>query len=78
MTVGAYTTSDEVVEAVEEVCLEECAQLSINLTGGVYVNQTAAFSDFHGSGGNPAANAALCDGAFVSNRFRVVEVRKEA
>ncbi len=78
MTVGAYTTSDEVERAVEEVCLEECAQLSLNLTGGVYVNQTSAFSDFHGSGGNPAANAALCDGAFVSNRFRVVEVRREA
>ncbi|MEU6661588.1 phenylacetic acid degradation protein PaaN [Streptomyces sp. NPDC046821] len=77
MTVGAYTTSGEVAEAVEEVCLEECAQLSLNLTGGVYVNQTAAFSDFHGSGGNPAANAALCDGAFVANRFRVVEVRRE-
>ncbi|MFC8130813.1 phenylacetic acid degradation protein PaaN [Streptomyces sp. NPDC057302] len=78
MTVGAYTTSDEVSGAVEETCLEECAQLSLNLTGGVYVNQTAAFSDFHGSGGNPAANAALCDAAFVANRFRVVEVRRDA
>ncbi|MGW7362644.1 phenylacetic acid degradation protein PaaN [Streptomyces sp. NPDC054841] len=78
MTVGAYTTSAETERAVEEVCLEESAQLSLNLTGGVYVNQTAAFSDFHGSGGNPAANAALCDGAFVSNRFRVVEVRRQA
>jgi phenylacetic acid degradation protein paaN len=78
MTVGAHTTSPEVERAVEEVCLEECAQLSLNLTGGVYVNQTAAFSDFHGSGGNPAASAALCDGAFVANRFRVVEVRREA
>ncbi|MEW2401653.1 phenylacetic acid degradation protein PaaN [Streptomyces sp. NPDC046862] len=78
MTVGAYTTSDEVAASIEEACLEECAQLSLNLTGGVYVNQTAAFSDFHGSGGNPAANAALCDGAFVANRFRVVEVRREA
>ncbi|MEU1128800.1 phenylacetic acid degradation protein PaaN [Streptomyces sp. NPDC005900] len=78
MTVGAYTTSHEVSTAVEETCLEECAQLSLNLTGGVYVNQTAAFSDFHGSGGNPAANAALCDGAFVANRFRVVEIRKDA
>ncbi|OAH14936.1 phenylacetic acid degradation protein PaaN [Streptomyces jeddahensis] len=77
MTVGAYTTSEEVAQAVEEACLEECAQLSLNLTGGVYVNQTAAFSDFHGSGGNPAANSALCDGAFVANRFRVVEVRRE-
>ncbi|MEU2131879.1 phenylacetic acid degradation protein PaaN [Streptomyces sp. NPDC018352] len=78
MTVGAYTTSPEVERAVEDVCLDESAQLSLNLTGGVYVNQTAAFSDFHGSGGNPAANAALCDGAFVSNRFRVVEVRRQA
>ncbi|MEU3300813.1 phenylacetic acid degradation protein PaaN [Streptomyces sp. NPDC006678] len=78
MTVGAYTTSPEAERAVEEVCLEESAQLSLNLTGGVYVNQTAAFSDFHGSGGNPAANAALCDGAFVSNRFRMVEIRRQA
>ncbi|MEU3598867.1 phenylacetic acid degradation protein PaaN [Streptomyces sp. NPDC006798] len=78
MTVGAYTTSEKVERALEEVCLDEPAQLSLNLTGGVYVNQTAAFSDFHGSGGNPAANAALCDGAFVANRFRVVEVRRQA
>ncbi|MEV6104446.1 phenylacetic acid degradation protein PaaN [Streptomyces sp. NPDC051940] len=78
MTVGAYTTSAEVERRIEEVCFEESAQLSLNLTGGVYVNQTAAFSDFHGSGGNPAANAALCDGAFVANRFRVVEVRRQA
>ncbi|MER5431071.1 phenylacetic acid degradation protein PaaN [Streptomyces sp. NPDC002588] len=78
MTVGAYTTDAEVEREVEEVCFEEAAQLSLNLTGGVYVNQTAAFSDFHGSGGNPAANAALCDGAFVANRFRVVEVRRDS
>lgn len=78
MTVGAYTTNPEVERAVEDVCFDESAQLSLNLTGGVYVNQTAAFSDFHGSGGNPAANAALCDGAFVSNRFRIVEVRRQA
>lgn len=77
MTVGAYTTSAETERAVEDVCLEELAQLSLNLTGGVYVNQTAAFSDFHGSGGNPAANAALCDAAFVANRFRTVEVRRQ-
>ncbi|MFD3917960.1 phenylacetic acid degradation protein PaaN [Streptomyces sp. NPDC058595] len=77
MTVGAYTTSERTERAVEDVCLEELAQLSLNLTGGVYVNQTAAFSDFHGSGGNPAANAALCDAAFVANRFRTVEVRRQ-
>jgi phenylacetic acid degradation protein paaN len=78
MTVGGYTTSPEVERQLVEVCLEECAQLSLNLTGGVYVNQTAAFSDLHGSGGNPAANAALCDAAFVAGRFRTVEVRRPA
>jgi acyl-CoA reductase-like NAD-dependent aldehyde dehydrogenase len=78
MTVGAYTTSPEIERLVEEACLEECAQLSLNLTGGVYVNQTAAFSDFHGSGGNPAANVALVDAAFVANRFRTVEIRRPA
>jgi phenylacetic acid degradation protein paaN len=78
MTVGAYTTSEATERAVEDVCFEESAQLSLNLTGGVYVNQTAAFSDFHGSGGNPSANATLCDAAFVANRFRVVEVRRGA
>ncbi|NED13448.1 phenylacetic acid degradation protein PaaN [Streptomyces sp. SID9124] len=77
MTVGAYTTSPDVERAIENVCFDESAQLSLNLTGGVYVNQTAAFSDYHGSGGNPAANAALCDGAFVSNRFRTIEVRRQ-
>jgi len=78
MTVAGYTTSPEVERQIEDACLDERAQLSLNLTGGVYVNQTAAFSDFHGSGGNPAANAALCDGAFVADRFRTVEVRRPA
>ena len=49
--------------------------LSINLTGGVFVNQSAAFSDYHGTGANPAANAALTDAAFVASRFRVVQHR---
>ena len=46
------------------------------MTGGVFVNQSAAFSDFHASGANAAANAALTDGAYVANRFRVVQSRR--
>ena len=76
VTVLGHTTSPEVADALADACLDECAQLSLNLTGGVYVNQTAAFSDLHGTGGNPAANAALVDGAFVTPRFRVVEIRR--
>jgi hypothetical protein len=48
------------------------------LTSGVFVNQSAAFSDFHGTGANPAANASLCDTAYVANRFRVVQTRWHA
>jgi phenylacetic acid degradation protein paaN len=76
MTVSAYSTSESVKQAVVEACLDSGASLSLNLTDGVYVNQTAAFADLHGTGANPAANAAICDSAFVANRFRTVEVRR--
>jgi hypothetical protein len=42
----------------------------------VFVNQSAAFSDFHGTGANPAANSALTDAAYVASRFRVVQHRR--
>ncbi|WP_049580502.1 phenylacetic acid degradation protein PaaN [Streptomyces sp. SBT349] len=76
MTVLGHTVSEEVEEALVDACLDTCAQLSLNLTGRVYVNQTAAFSDFHGSGGNPAANASLVDAAFVAPRFRTVQIQR--
>ena len=76
LTASVYSTDEGVLERVEEVALGIGVLLSENLTGGVYVNQTAAFSDLHGTGFNPAANAAYTDAAFVANRFRVVEVRR--
>lgn len=51
--------------------------LSINLTGNIYVNQSAAFSDFHVTGANPAGNASLTDTAFVATRFRRVMWRRQ-
>ncbi|SAK90877.1 phenylacetic acid degradation protein paaN [Caballeronia glebae] len=75
LTFSIYSTDDKVIEAAHDVAIEGGVALSINLTGGVFVNQTAAFSDFHGTGANPAANAALSDAAFVANRFRVVQSR---
>ncbi|GAA1248640.1 phenylacetic acid degradation protein PaaN [Kitasatospora nipponensis] len=78
MTATGYTTSPEVERQLVRACLDSGVCLSLNLTGGVYPNQTAAFSDLHGTGANPAANAAYTDAAFVANRFRVVEVRRPA
>jgi len=75
LTVGIYSTRPEVLEAMTEATLRAGVALSINLTGGVFVNQSAAYSDYHGVGMNPAANASYSDGAFVANRFRVVQRR---
>jgi acyl-CoA reductase-like NAD-dependent aldehyde dehydrogenase len=76
LTLSLYATDDRVVEQAIDVAEDAGVALSINLTGGVFVNQSAAFSDFHGTGANPAANAALCDAAFVASRFRVVQHRR--
>ena len=76
LTMGVYSTDAAVLADAETVACDAAVNLSCNLTGGVFVNQTAAFGDFHGTGGNPAANSALTDGAYVSNRFRMVEIRR--
>jgi len=76
LSFSAYTTSDAVAAQVQDAAEEAGVSWSLNLTGPVFVNQTAAFSDFHGTGANPAANAALSDSAYVANRFRVVQARR--
>ncbi|MFJ3787907.1 phenylacetic acid degradation protein PaaN [Kitasatospora sp. NPDC090091] len=78
MTASGYTTSTEVEADLVGAALDAGVSLSLNLTGAVYANQTAAFSDLHGTGANPAANSAYCDGAFVANRFRTVEIRRHS
>jgi len=75
LTCGLYSGDDEVIAATEEAMADAGVALSCNLAGQIYVNQSAAFSDFHVSGANPSGNATLCDGAFVASRFRVVASR---
>jgi delta 1-pyrroline-5-carboxylate dehydrogenase len=76
LTLSVYSRKSEVIDQAIEAAEDAGVALSINLTGGVFVNQSAAFSDFHGTGANPAANAALTDAAFVASRFRVVQHRQ--
>lgn len=76
MTASVYSTSEEVLDEVREAALDAGVALSENLLGGVFVNQSAAYSDFHGTGANPAANASYTDGAYVASRFRVVQSRR--
>ena len=76
MTAAVYSTSDDVIVAMRDAALDAGVALSENLTGQVFVNQSAAFSDFHGTGANPAANASYTDGAYVASRFRIVQSRR--
>lgn len=76
LTVGVYSTHQAVLDSITEATWRSRVALSINLTGPVFVNQSAAFSDYHATGGNPAANASYADSAFVANRFRVVQRRQ--
>lgn len=75
LTLGVYSSNDAFLDAMTEVSCRAKVALSINLTGGVFVNQSAAYSDYHGTGGNPAANASYANAAFVANRFCVVQRR---
>ena len=76
LTLSVYSRDQDVIDRAIDVAENTGVALSINLTGGVFVNQSAAFSDFHGTGANPAANSALTDSAFVASRFRVVQHRE--
>jgi phenylacetic acid degradation protein paaN len=78
LTAAVYSTSPDVLDEVERAALDVGVHLSANLTGAVFVNQSAAFSDFHASGANAAANASLTDGAYVASRFRIVQSRRHA
>ncbi len=78
ITAALYATDEAVVAEAEKAFARAGANLSVNLAGGIFVNQSAAFSDFHATGANPAANASVTDPAFVANRFRIVAVRRMA
>jgi phenylacetic acid degradation protein paaN len=77
LTAAVYSTDEAVLDAAEAIAVDVGVHLSANLTGGVFVNQSAAFSDFHATA-NPAANAALTDAAYVAGRFRIVQSRRPA
>lgn len=76
ITAALYATDEAQILAAADRLAAAGVNLSVNLTGGIYVNQSAAFSDFHVTGANPAGNASLTDAAFVANRFRVVMWRR--
>ncbi len=75
---GAYTTDAEMKEYIADEMSLAATPVSFNLTGQIFVNQNAAFSDFHVTGGNPAGNASFTNPDYVNRRFTWVGMREPA
>ncbi len=73
----AYSVDPAFLEAIEDAFADHGASVGINLLGQRPINFTAAFSDYHVTGLNPAGNACLTDLAFVTRRFRIVQSKTE-
>lgn len=73
---GAYTTNPAVREKIADEMALAATPVSFNLTGGIYMNQNAAFSDFHVTGGNPSGNASFTNPEYVTKRFTWVGHRE--
>lgn len=69
ITCAAYTTDENTMKMITEEMAEVFTPVTFNLTGPIWVNQHAAFSDFHVTGGNPAGNASFTNPEFVIKRF---------
>ncbi len=69
ITCLCYSTNDVYCKQVEETMNSVFTPVSFNFTGAAFVNQHAAFSDFHVSGGNPSGNATFTDALFINRRF---------
>lgn len=77
ITAALYDTDEDRITRAIRAFAQAGVNLSINLTGNIFVNQSAAFSDFHVTGANPAGNACLTDTAFVAPRFHRAMWRRQ-
>ncbi|RAV98286.1 phenylacetic acid degradation protein PaaN [Pseudochryseolinea flava] len=73
---GAYTTDPVVKDKIADEMSLAATPVSFNLIGGIYMNQNAAFSDFHVTGGNPSGNASFTNPEYVAKRFTWVGHRE--
>ncbi len=73
---GAYTIDAAVHDKIADEMSLAATPVSFNLTGAIYMNQNAAFSDFHVTGGNPAGNASFTNPEYVTKRFTWVGHRE--
>lgn len=78
ITCSCYSTDNDLMVEVEDAMNAVFTPVSFNFSGAAFVNQHAAFSDFHVTGGNPSGNASFTDSQYVNRRFVWVGNRKMA
>lgn len=69
ITCLAFSTNEAKRAEIEEAMNASFTPVSFNLNGAAFVNQHAAFSDFHVTGGNPAGNASFTNPEYINRRF---------
>ena len=69
ITCLAYCTNQKIKQKIMHEMEDAFTPVTFNLTGYFWVNQHAAFSDFHVSGNNKSGNATFTDANFINKRF---------
>jgi phenylacetic acid degradation protein paaN len=69
ITCSAYCTDEDWKNKISSAMNSVFTPVSFNFSGAAFVNQHAAFSDFHVTGGNPAGNASFTNPEYVNKRF---------
>jgi phenylacetic acid degradation protein paaN len=69
ITCLAYTSNENKMKEIEDEMNSVFVPVSFNFVGAAFVNQHAAFSDLHVSGGNPAGNATFTNADFINKRY---------
>jgi phenylacetic acid degradation protein paaN len=72
ITSHVYSIDADFLEKAQDAYNNAGASVACNLMG-MPINFSAAYSDYHVTGLNPAGNACLTDLAFVASRFRIVQ-----
>lgn len=75
LTSYLYSTDEDYLQSATEAFAWSGAALTCNLIGHMPLNFSAAYSDLHVSGLNPAGNATLAEPSFIAGRFRYAQVR---
>jgi len=69
ITCLAFCNDEQVKEEIAKAMNSVFTPVSFNFTGAAFVNQHAAFSDFHVTGGNPSGNGTFTNSNYINNRF---------